>query len=61
MLSTGIPELKTVSDIQYLRVALCLDGTEEAAANEYRAMITESLRFGWSTQMNWYIHNLAHR
>lgn len=60
MLSTGIPELKSTEDIYYLRDALCLDKTEEEAAQEFRNLIFESLRLGWSTQLNWWIHNLAH-
>ena len=60
MLSTGIPELKSTEDIYYLRDALCLDKTEQEAAQEFRNLIFESLRLGWSTQLNWWIHNLAH-
>ena len=60
MLSTGIPELKSAEDIYYLRGALCLGKTEEEAAQEFRNLIFESLRLGWSTQLNWWLHNLAH-
>jgi phosphatidylinositol-4,5-bisphosphate 3-kinase len=60
MLSTGIPELKSADDIHYLRDALCLGKTEEQAALEFRNLIFESLRLGWSTQLNWWLHNLAH-
>jgi len=60
MLSTGIPELKSTEDIYYLRDALCLDKSEEEAAQEFRNLVFESLRLGWSTQLNWWIHNLAH-
>jgi len=61
MLSTGIPELRTASDIHYLRDALCLGLTDEEAGKEFRNLITESVKMGWSTQLNWYIHNVAHR
>ncbi|KAI3637772.1 hypothetical protein MIR68_004421 [Amoeboaphelidium protococcarum] len=60
MLSTGIPELKSAEDISYLRDALCLDQSEEDAAKSFRNLIFESIRMGWSTQLNWWIHNLAH-
>jgi phosphatidylinositol-4,5-bisphosphate 3-kinase len=60
MLSTGIPELKSPEDIYYLRDSLCLGKTEEAAAQEFRNLIFESLRLGWSTQLNWWLHNLVH-
>jgi phosphatidylinositol-4,5-bisphosphate 3-kinase len=58
MLSTGIPELKSLEDIYYLRDALCLGMSEEAAAEEFENLIFESLRLGWSTQLNWWLHNL---
>lgn len=61
MLSTGIPELKSPEDIHYLRTALCLGMTEEEAAQEFRNLIFESLRLGWSTQLNWAIHNFVHK
>jgi hypothetical protein len=60
MLSTGIPELKAADDIDYLRDAFCLGKSEVEAGEEFRSLIFESLRLGWSTQLNWWIHNLAH-
>jgi phosphatidylinositol-4,5-bisphosphate 3-kinase len=54
MLSTGIPELQTVHDLEYLRTAFCLGMTEEAAAEEFRNLIFSSIRMGWSTQLNWW-------
>eukprot|EP01136_Pigoraptor_vietnamica_P032641 Opistho-1_new@94732 len=60
MLSTGIPELKSVEDIYYLRDALCLGMSEEQAANSFKDLIFECLRLSWSTQLNWAIHNFAH-
>ncbi|KJE93282.1 phosphoinositide-3-kinase gamma catalytic subunit [Capsaspora owczarzaki ATCC 30864] len=60
MLSTGIPELKSADDINYLRDALCLGKTEEEAAKEFKNLIFECLRLSWSTQLNWWIHNIAH-
>jgi hypothetical protein len=60
MLSTGIPELKSAEDIYYLRDALCLGMTEEMAADAFKNLIYESLRLGWSTQLNWWLHNLVH-
>ncbi|KAI9223248.1 hypothetical protein BC828DRAFT_437039 [Blastocladiella britannica] len=60
MLSTGIPELQTADDIAYLRDAFCLGLSESEAAEEFQNLIFESLRLGWSTQLNWWVHNLAH-
>ncbi|KAI9190138.1 Phosphatidylinositol 4,5-bisphosphate 3-kinase catalytic subunit alpha isoform [Blastocladiella emersonii ATCC 22665] len=60
MLSTGIPELQTVDDLSYLRDAFCLGMSEAEAAEEFQGLIYESIRLGWSTQLNWWVHNLAH-
>ena len=54
MLSTGIPELRSAEDIYYLRDALCVDVSEQEAAEAFRLLIFESLRLGWSTQLNWW-------
>jgi phosphatidylinositol-4,5-bisphosphate 3-kinase len=61
MISTGIPELTSHKDIYYLRDALCVGKTENEAREYFKTQISESLRLGWSTQLNWWIHNLAHR
>ena len=60
MLDTGMPELRTAEDICYLREALCRGSTALQAGESFRALIQESMRRGWSTQLNWWIHNLAH-
>eukprot|EP01118_Nematostelium_gracile_P007972 TRINITY_DN2616_c0_g1_i1.p1 TRINITY_DN2616_c0_g1~~TRINITY_DN2616_c0_g1_i1.p1 ORF type:complete len:394 (+),score=94.32 TRINITY_DN2616_c0_g1_i1:2-1183(+) len=58
MLSTGIPELREESDINYLREAFALDLTDEDASRKFKAMITESLNTK-SIQFNFAIHLLA--
>lgn len=60
MISTGIPELRSIDDLDYLREALCLGQSEEEAGQTFRNLIHESLRLGWSTQLNWWLHNLVH-
>lgn len=60
MVSTGIPELRSIDDLAYLKEALCLGSSEEEAAQSFKNLITESLRLGWSTQLNWWLHNLVH-
>ena len=60
MLSTGIPELKASEDLYYLRDAFRLEMTDQEASQFFKDQIFESLRLGWSTQLNWWIHNLAH-
>ena len=60
MLSTGIPELTSPNDIQYLRTALCLSLTDEEAAEEFQKLIYESLDTK-TTQWNNLAHMIVHR
>jgi hypothetical protein len=59
MLSTGIPELQRVEDIDYLRDALMLTADETAAAARWRELVMESLS-SKMTRMNNAIHIAAH-
>ena len=59
MLSTGIPELRTVDDIRYIRNALCLGKTEEQALEDFRKKMQEAVKRSFSVSMNWFLHNVA--
>jgi hypothetical protein len=59
MLSTGIPELQRVEDIDYLRDALMLTADATAAAGRWRELVMESLA-SKMTRMNNAIHIAAH-
>jgi len=59
MLSTGIPELKSYDDIEYLRSAFCLDLPENQATELFTKLIYESLNTK-ATQINFWFHNLVH-
>jgi len=59
MLSTGIPELQSAEDIDYLREAFSLEASDEKAREEFTALIYESLSTK-TTQINNAIHILAH-
>jgi len=59
MLSTGIPELRSDSDIEYLRKAFTLDLTNSQAAEHFTKLIEESLTTK-TTQLNNAIHILVH-
>ncbi|KNC46264.1 hypothetical protein, variant [Thecamonas trahens ATCC 50062] len=62
MVSTGIPELRSISDLAHLRTSLALDAESEAAAREeFRGLIFQSLQKGWATMMNFFFHNLKHK
>lgn len=58
MLSTGIPELNSEEDLNYLREAFALDKTPEEAAKLFKKLIAESLNTK-SLQLNYAIHLLA--
>ncbi len=59
LLSTGINELKSESDIQYVRDAFALDISEEEAMSRFKKLIFKSLNTT-ATQINNAIHILAH-
>lgn len=59
MLSTGIPEISSVDDLNYLRETLVLDKSEEQAREHFRAKFTEALKNSWKTSFNWFAHTIA--
>lgn len=59
MLQTGIPELRSVDDINYVRDALVLGESEKDAKDHFRAKLQESRKNSFYTSMNWFIHGLA--
>lgn len=60
MLSTGIPELQTRVDVRYLQTTLCLEVTDQEAAQMFDAEIDQALKDSWSVRANWAAHILAH-
>ena len=60
MLCTGIPELSSEGDIEYLRDAFALGKTEEEASAYFAKLIKESLHTK-TTVINDVIHVFAHR
>ncbi|XP_055949386.1 phosphatidylinositol 4,5-bisphosphate 3-kinase catalytic subunit beta isoform-like [Argiope bruennichi] len=59
MLSTGIPELNSEKDLDYLRETLVLDMSEQEALKHFRAKFDEAIKNSWKTSINWMAHNLA--
>ena len=59
MVSSGIPYLSSPSDIEYVRHALQLDLTDAQAMVFFTRLIETSLS-SKSTQLNFFIHNMAH-
>lgn len=60
MLSTGIPELRTADDIEYLRLAFALDLNEQQAAQRFNQLVYEAMSTR-TTQINNAIHIWAHK
>lgn len=61
MKCTGIPELQSVKDLEYLRSVLVLGKTDGEAKEHFRSEIQRCLKLQWSTQLNWITHNFVHR
>jgi hypothetical protein len=59
MLACGIPELKSVDDVLWLRKCLVLDKTKEEAAKYFKELIQQSLK-NFRAMFNDYIHIFAH-
>ncbi len=59
MLQTGIPELRSIDDLNYVREALVLGVSEKDAIAHFHSKLQEARKSAWSTSLNWYIHGLA--
>ncbi|PRP82087.1 hypothetical protein PROFUN_03777 [Planoprotostelium fungivorum] len=58
MLNTGIPELRSEKDLEYVRQAFALKMSEEEAARHFTSLIHESIK-AKSIQLNFAIHLMA--
>ncbi|KAG5883732.1 hypothetical protein JTB14_024233 [Gonioctena quinquepunctata] len=59
MISTGLPELSSEKDLNYLRETLVMNKTEEEALLHFRSKFDEALSNSWKTSVNWATHNIA--
>lgn len=59
MLTTGMPELTSEKDLDYLRDALVLDYSENDALSHFRAKFEEAMSNSWTTSINWFAHNIS--
>ncbi|CAC5389221.1 unnamed protein product [Mytilus coruscus] len=60
MLSSGIPQLNNVSDIDYIKEVLALNSTQDEALEKFRKKFKEAQDNSWSTTVNWWFHMRAH-
>lgn len=58
MLSAGLPELRSLDDIGYLRKTLVLSLSEEDAIKDFRKKFDHAINNSFSTSMNWFAHNV---
>ena len=59
MLSTGIPELRTAEDVNYVREALCLGKSDKVALKDFQAKFMYAVEKNHFVSANWWVHNLA--
>ena len=58
MVSTGMPQLTSFEDIEYLRNAFMVDLSDEEAGTAFKKLIDESLS-SLATKLNFVFHILA--
>ncbi|PAA94178.1 hypothetical protein BOX15_Mlig013303g1 [Macrostomum lignano] len=56
MLHSGIPELQSPQDLEYLRSTLALDRRESDALIYFNKQLTEALQNAWTTKIDWVGH-----
>ncbi|XP_015207863.1 phosphatidylinositol 4,5-bisphosphate 3-kinase catalytic subunit gamma isoform isoform X2 [Lepisosteus oculatus] len=56
MLMTGMPQLTSKEDIEYIREALTVGKTEEEAQKHFLDQIEICRDKGWTVQFNWFLH-----
>ncbi|KAI1301467.1 Phosphatidylinositol 4,5-bisphosphate 3-kinase catalytic subunit alpha isoform [Halotydeus destructor] len=61
MSSTGIPELKTHEDSDYLRKTLQLSLNDEEASRYFKNKLDEARNNSFHTKIDWAFHNVKHR
>ncbi|XP_037945852.1 phosphatidylinositol 4,5-bisphosphate 3-kinase catalytic subunit beta isoform [Teleopsis dalmanni] len=59
MISTGLPELSSEKDLNYLKETLVLEYTEEKAREHFKSKFSEALANSWKTSLNWASHNFS--
>ena len=56
MISTGLPELASEQDLNYIRTTLHLDYSDAMALENFRKDFNESLRNAWTISLDWWFH-----
>ncbi|KTF86054.1 hypothetical protein cypCar_00043672, partial [Cyprinus carpio] len=56
MLMTGMPQLSSKEDIEYIREALTVGRSEDEAKQHFLDQIEICRDKGWTVQFNWFLH-----
>ena len=59
MTNTGIPELHSIEDIEYLKETLVPHYTEEQAVSHFKSQFNNALKNSWKAAINNQFHNWA--
>lgn len=58
MLRTGIPELRTLNDISYLKTTLQVGFSEQKAREFFQTQFFEAYCGAWATKVDWFFHHM---
>jgi len=59
MLESGLPELTSVKNLEFLRDTLCLNVDEKKAKTSFLKDFNHAITNAWTVSMNWNIHNMV--
>lgn len=60
MLPTGITELQSINDVEYLRQTLAVEKSEEEALKYFQDMFNDAYKGAWTTKVDWFFHRVKH-
>lgn len=62
MLSTGIPELQSTDDVDYIKTTLQVNAIdEETAIQNFKSRLSDAKNLSIYTKFDWFCHNLKHK
>lgn len=60
MMGSGMPELQSLDDIDYLRASLHIELSRREALNFFSRALDEAIIGAWSTKVDWFFHSIKH-
>lgn len=58
MIHCGIPELQSLSDLEYIRKTLAVEASEAEAQSYFLRQLEEAASSAWKTEFDWFFHFL---